>query len=82
MVSTRNAEAVEDCPCRVGAIEGVEVNSCDVVIQKIVTLFQGEMNPDATDHFTIVFATLEGAQKFGRETRAAGEVGNAFESAH
>ena len=46
---TRNAEAVEDCPRRVGAIEGIEVDSGNVVIQKIVTLFQGEVNPDATN---------------------------------
>jgi hypothetical protein len=60
---TGNAEAIEDCARRVGAIEGVEVNSGYVVIQEIVTLFQGEVNPDATDHFTIVFATLQSAQK-------------------
>ena len=58
------------------------MNAGNVVIQEIVTLFQGEVNADAADHFTIVFAALQSAQKFGRETRAAGELGDAFESAH
>jgi hypothetical protein len=71
VASTRNAEAVENCPRRVGAVEGVEVDAGYVVIQKIVALFQGEVNADAADHFTIAFATLEGAQKFGPETGAA-----------
>jgi hypothetical protein len=34
----RDAEAVEDCARRVGAVEGVKVNSRNVVIQKIVEL--------------------------------------------
>jgi hypothetical protein len=42
----RNAEAVEDSPGRVGAVEGVEVNSGDVVVQEVVTLFQGEVDAD------------------------------------
>jgi hypothetical protein len=41
-----DAEAVEDCARRVGAVEGVEMDSGNVVIQKIVTLFQGEMETD------------------------------------
>jgi hypothetical protein len=55
---TRNAEAVKNYPRGVGTIECIEVNAGDVVIQKIVTLFQGEVNTDATDHFRIVFASL------------------------
>ena len=55
---TRNAEAIKNYPRRAGAIECVEVNAGDVVIQKVVTLFQGEVNTDAADHFTIVFASL------------------------
>jgi hypothetical protein len=54
----RNAEAVKNYPRGVGTIECVEVNAGNVVIQKIVTLFQGEVNTDAADHFTIVFASL------------------------
>src|SRR5438105_78540 len=49
IAATGNAEAVKDCPRRVGAIEGVEVNSGHFVVQKIVTLFQGEVYPDAAD---------------------------------
>ena len=42
--ATRNTEAVKNYPRGVGAIECVEVNAGYVVIQKIVTLFQGEVN--------------------------------------
>ena len=54
----RNAEAVKNYPRGVGTIECVEVNAGNVVIQKIVTLFQGELNTDAADHFRIVSASL------------------------
>ena len=56
--ATRNTEAVKNYPRGVGAIEGVEVNAGYVVIQKIVTLFQGEVNADAPDHFRVVLASL------------------------
>ena len=56
--ATRNTEAVKNYPRGVGAIEGVEVNAGYVVIQKIVTLFQSEVNTDAPDHFRIVLASL------------------------
>ena len=80
--ATRNTEAVKNYPRGVRAIECVEVNAGNVVIQKIVTLFQGEVNTDAADHFRIVLASLQSAQKLGRETRAARQLGDAFESAH
>jgi hypothetical protein len=35
----RDAEAAEDCARRVGAIEGVEMSSDNVVVQEIVALF-------------------------------------------
>ncbi len=57
------------------------MNSGDIVIQKIVTLFEGEVNTDTAHHFAIVFAALQRAQEFGRETCAAREFGDAFESA-
>ena len=56
--ATRNTEAVKNYPGGVGSIECVKVNAGYVVIQKIVTLFQGEMNTDAPDHLRIVLATL------------------------
>ena len=34
----RNAEAVEDCPRRVGTVEGVEMDSGDVVIDRFAQL--------------------------------------------
>jgi hypothetical protein len=55
---TRNAEAVKNYPRGVGTIECVEVNAGNIVVQKVVTLFQGEVNTDTPDHFTIVFAAL------------------------
>src|SRR5205807_9487316 len=55
---TRNAEGVKNYPRGVGTIECVEVNTGNVVIQKIVTLFRSEVNANAADHFRIVFASL------------------------
>src|SRR5436853_637606 len=43
----RNAETVKNYPRGVGAIECVKMNAGHVVIQKIVTLFQSEVNADA-----------------------------------
>ena len=79
---TRNAETVKNYPRGVGAIERVKVNACHVVIQKIVTLFQGEVNADAPDHFRIVLASLKSTQKLGWEARAPGQLRDAFESVH
>src|SRR5258708_4248128 len=78
----RNAETVKNYPGGVRAIERVKMNASDVVIQKVVTLFQGEVNADAPDHFAIVFASLDSAQKPGREARAPGQLGDAFEAIH
>jgi hypothetical protein len=60
----RNSEAVEDCARGVGAVEGVEMDSGDVVIQEIVALFQGEVDADAADHFTIVANSFRGRRGF------------------
>ena len=54
----RNPEAVKNYARGVGPIECVEMNAGNVVIQEIVTLFQGEVNTDAPDPFRIVFASL------------------------
>jgi hypothetical protein len=53
-----------------------------VVIQKIVTLFQSEVNTDAPDAFRIIFASLKSAQKLGWEARTTGELGDASKSAY
>src|ERR1700730_14306549 len=78
----RNAEAVENNPRRVGTIQCVEMNAGNVVIQKIVTLFQSEMNANAADPFTIVLAPLQGTHKLGRKACASGELGDAPNPAH
>ena len=78
---TRNAETVKNHPRRIGSIECVKVNAGHVVIQKIVTLFQGEVNADAPDPFRIVFASLKSAHKLRREACAASQFRDAFESA-
>src|SRR6266699_1911989 len=79
---TRDAETVKNHPRGVGSIECVKVNAGHVVIQKIVTLFQGEVNADAPDHFRIVFASLQSTHKLGREACATGQFRDAFASAH
>src|SRR5262245_702664 len=76
--STRIPEAVEDYPRGVRAVKGVEMNTGDATFQKIMTLFQGVLNPDAPDHFGIGLATLKSAQKLRRETRAARQLGHAL----
>ena len=78
---TRNAETVKNHPRRIGSIECVKVNAGHVVIQKIVTLFQGEVNADAPDPFRIVFASLKSAHKLRWEACAAGQFRDTFESA-
>ena len=55
---TRKAEAVKNYPRGVRAVQCIEVNTRDVVIQKIVTLFQRVLNAQAPDHFGIVLAML------------------------
>jgi hypothetical protein len=79
---TRNAETVKNHSRGIGAIECIKVDASHIVIQKIMALFQGEVNADAPDHLRIVFASLKSTQKLGREACAAGQLGNAFESAH
>ena len=75
---TRNPEAVKNYPRSVRAVQCIEVNTCDIVVQKIVALIQCIMNPDAPDHFGIALAKLESAKKFGGKTRAARQLGHAF----
>jgi hypothetical protein len=55
---TRNAKAIKNYPRGVGTIKCIEMNASHVVIQKIVTLFQGEVNTHAFDHFRIIFTSL------------------------
>ena len=56
--TTRNPEAVKNYPRSIRAIERIEVNTRDSVMQKIVALFQCIMNADAPDYFRIALATL------------------------
>src|SRR6266536_4807530 len=76
----RNAETVKNYPRGVGAIERVKVNAGHVVVQKIVTLFQSEVNANAPHHFRIIFASLKSTQKLGREARASRQLRDAFKS--
>src|SRR4029453_3442659 len=79
---TWNAETVKNHARRIGAIECIKVDAGHIVIQKIVALFQGEVNAAAPAHFRFVFASLKSTQKLGREACATGQLGDAFESAH
>src|ERR1700736_616244 len=54
---TRNAEAIKNDPRGVGTIKRVEMDAGYVVIQKIVTLFQGEVNTDTSNAFGVIFAS-------------------------
>ncbi len=55
---TRQGEAVKNYARGVRAVERIEVNTRDVVVQKILTLFQRVLNAGASDHFGIFLATL------------------------
>ena len=55
---TRNTEAIKNYPGSVRAVKCIKVNTRNVVIQKIVALFQRVLNADAPDHLGIVFAML------------------------
>ena len=54
----RKAEAIKNYTCSIGAVQRVEVNTRDFLIQKIVTLFQCVLNADASDLFGIILAIL------------------------
>ena len=77
---TRNTEAVKNYPGSVRAVKCIKVNTRNVVIQKIVALFQRVLNADAPDHLGIVLAMLQSAEKRSREARAARQLGHAFAS--
>src|SRR5262249_20350458 len=79
---TRNTEAVKNYPGSVRAVKCIKVNTRNVVIQKILALFQRVLNADAPDHLGIVLATLQSAEKPGREAGAARQLGHAFASAN
>ena len=79
---TRNAETVKNYPRGGGSIECIKVNAAHVVIQKIVTLFQGKVDANAPDPFSIVFASLQSTQKLGREACSTGQFRDTFESAY
>src|SRR5438128_12067698 len=77
---TRNTEAVKNYPRSVRAVKCIKVNTRNVVIQKIVALFQRVLNADAPDHLGIVLTMLQSAEKRSRDARAARQLGNAFAS--
>src|SRR4029077_10426074 len=80
--TTRNAETVKNHARSVRAIESIEMNSGHVVIQKVVTLLQREVNANTLNHFLIVFAPLDGPQKSRREPSATGELSDPPQPAH
>ena len=58
VLTSRYAETVKDDPRGVGTIERIKMDSGYVVIQKIMTLFQSEVNTDSPDAFRVIFAPL------------------------
>jgi hypothetical protein len=55
---TRQGEAVKNYARGVRTVERIEMNTRDVIIQKILTLFQRVLNAGVSDHFGIVLAML------------------------
>ena len=72
--STRDTKAVKNHARGIGTIESIKMNSGYVVIEKIVTLFQGKVNAYALHHFGIVFAALYRAEKSCRKAGAPGQL--------
>jgi hypothetical protein len=55
---TRNAETVEDHSSSVGLVERVEMNSGNIINDKIMALIQCVLNASAPDHLGIILARL------------------------
>ncbi len=56
---TRNAEAVEDHPGSVRPVERVEMNTGNIISDKIMALFQCVLNASAPDRLGIILARLQ-----------------------
>ena len=56
----RNAETVEDHPGSVGPVERVEMNTGDLISNKIMALIQCVLNASPPDSLGIIFARLDG----------------------
>ena len=55
----RNAEAVENHPGSVLAVERVEMNTGNFISHKIMALFQRVLNAGAPEHLGIILAGLQ-----------------------
>ena len=53
-----NAQAIEDHTCSVRPVERIEVDTRDIIFEKILTLFQRVLNSCVSDHFGIILATV------------------------
>ena len=54
----RKIEAIENYARGVRAVERIEVDTRDIIFEKILTLFQRVLNSCSSDHFGIILATL------------------------
>ena len=54
----------------------------DVIIQKVVTLLEGEVNTDAGHHLRLLLAALQRAEELGGKTGATSQLRDALASAH
>src|SRR5438094_6318503 len=79
---TRNTEAVKNYPGSVRAVKCIKVNTSNVIIQKILALFQRVLNAGAPDQIWVVLAMLQSEKKPSREARATRQLGHAFASAN
>jgi len=72
------AEILVDLAGGIGAVEGVEVDAFDAVVEEVAALFGGPMDADVADGLGRVLAAVEGAEEFGGEAGAEGELGHAL----
>ena len=61
-----HAEVLVDLPGRVGAVEGVEVNAPDAVVEQVTALLGCPVDADTTDRL-VVGTAVNGAEEASRE---------------
>ena len=69
-------EVLVDLPRRVRAVERVEMDSSNLVVEQVAALFGGPVDADLGDGLGIVVASTDRAEKPGRETCSQGQLGH------
>ena len=71
-----DAEVLVDLPRRVRAVQRVEVDAADLVVEQVAALLGRPVDADLGDGLGIVGATADGPEQPGREPRPEGQLGH------